>query len=138
MRPCAAELLVRLLEPPTDEGPNGRSREGRGSDVNLIEAIVAALVVNGTPLGLADHRPIGVGEPPDFRQSGGRRAALKMLIGRPGQEKNEEAVVRAVALAGQPQPFDRSPADLKTQHDMLLNLLKSSASAPCECGWRTT
>ena len=124
-----AELLVRLLEPPTDEGPNGRSREGRGSDVNLIEAIVAALVVNGTPLAWQTIDQLASG---NLRTSDNRAAAvaaLKMLIGRPGQE-NEEAVVRTVALAGQPQPFDRSPADLKTQHDMLLNLLKSSASAP--------
>jgi hypothetical protein len=125
----AAELLIRLLEgPPTntdsDEGPRG----ARGTSTNLIEAIVAALVVNGTPLAWQTIDQLALG---NLRTSDNRTAAaaaLRMLLSRPGQE-NEDSLLRVVALAGQTQPVDRTPADLKGQHTTLLDLLKSSASA---------
>ncbi len=125
----AAELLIRLLEgPPTntdsDEGPRG----ARGTGTNLIEAIVAALVVNGTPLAWQTIDQLASGTLRTSDNRAAAAAALRMLLSRPGQE-NEESLLRVVALAGQTQPVDRAPADLKGQHTILLDLLKSSASA---------
>jgi hypothetical protein len=123
----AAELLVRLLETPTDGGPNDQRRGGRGADTILIEAIVAALVVNGTPLAWQTIDQLASG---NLRTSGNQAAAaaaLKMLFSRPGQE-NEESLLRIIRLAARPQPADFAPADRKGQHAILLDLLKSSAS----------
>ena len=124
----AAELLVRLLEgPPTstdsDEGP----RQSRTS-TNLIEAIVAALTVNGTPLAWQTIDQLASGNLKTSDNRTAAAAALKILLSRSGPE-NEESLLRVVALAGQPQPADRNPAELKGQHGTLLDLLKSSASS---------
>ena len=54
-------------------------------------------------------------------------AALKTLLSRPSQD-NDDSLLRVVALAGQPQPAGRDPADVKKQQGILVDLLKSSAS----------
>ncbi len=123
----AAELLIRLLEGPSpstdpDDGPGGAS-------TSIVQAIVAALAVNGTPLARQTIDQLAVGNLNTSDNRAAAAAALKILLSRPGQE-SEESLLRVVALAGQPPPADRDPAKWKGQHATLLDLLRSSAPAP--------
>jgi hypothetical protein len=123
----AAELLIRLLAgPPTSTDPDDDGP--RGPSANLVQAIVAALAVNGTPLARQTIDQLASGNSNTSDNRGAGAAALKMLLGRPGQE-NEDSLLRVVVLAGQPQPADRDSALWNGQHRILLDLLKSSASA---------
>ncbi len=127
-KPSAAELLIRLLEAPSaGGGPDAARRGGRGTDANLMEAIVAALAVNGTPLAWQTIDQLASENLKTSDNQAAAAAALKTLLSRPSQD-NEDSLLRAVALAGQPRPAGRDSADVKKQHDILVDLLKSSAS----------
>ncbi len=128
-KPSAAELLIRLLEgvPATTDSEEPRPK-ARGTDTQLVEAIVAALAVNGTPLAWQTIEQLAAGNLKTSDNPAAAPAALKALLGRPGQE-SEDSLLRVVALAGQPPPIDGSRTDLKGQRSTLLALMKSSASA---------
>jgi hypothetical protein len=120
----AAELLLRLLDP----AATPRERASREADARVIEDIVTALAVNGTPLAWQSIDQLACGNLKTSDNPAAATAALKTLLGRPGQD-NEESLLRVVALQGEPQPADRPAAERKAQHRILLDLLRSSASA---------
>ena len=91
----AAELLLRLLEPAATPA----ERANREADARVIEGIVAALAVNGTPLAWQSIDQLACGNLKTTDNQAAATAALKTLLGRPGQD-NEESLLRIVALAG--------------------------------------
>jgi hypothetical protein len=122
----AAELLIRLLEPSDQAGSPAPRPTNREATARVIEAIVAALAVNGTPLAWQTIDQLACGNLRTSDNQVAATAALSALLRRPGQE-NEDSLLRIVALAGHP-PAGRA-VDVAGQHRLLLDQLKSSASA---------
>ena len=124
-KPSAAELLIRLLEPPGDGTlPKTPTRE---AEARVVEGIVAALAVNGTPLAWQTIDQLACGNLRTSDDPAAAAAALKALLSRAGNE-NEDSLLRIVALAGLPRPANR-PADPAGLHRILIEQLRSSASA---------
>jgi hypothetical protein len=113
-------LLVRLLDLP---GPPGK----RAADIAVIEGVIAALAANNTPLAWQTIDQLAAGKLHTSDNPTAAAAALRTLLHRPGQE-NEDSLLRIVALAGEPLPAGLA-VDVTGQHRILLEQLKSSASA---------
>ena len=124
----AAEFLLKLLQPPPiNLFADGALRPAATTNPKLSEAVVAALVANGTPRARQILEGLVEGTPKTANASLVAMAAMKTLYARPGQE-SEDLLVRVITAQNYNGTDDPAANDAVKLRSAAMGLVRLTAS----------